>query len=201
MAVSFGFRAGSLALGSGGGGSEPTLITKTITENDTYNASDDNADGYSSVTVNVQSGGAQPERLVYFVGTEQYGEAIPPALKIDEGAKYSEYLSYDSTTKKFTVLKAFDAMVTCWVREYRDYYSDYSYGGFQKNGTTVCGNYRNSGQAIDSVGGTWFYLKFAVGDTFNAHSETNAYPQQHFKVYLLDLDMPSNFIAFADEEA
>ena len=201
MAVSFGFRAGSLALGSGGGGSEPTLITKSITENDTYSAADDGADGYSSVTVNVQSGSTQPERLVYFVGTEQYQEAIPPALKIDEGTKYSEYLSYDSTTKKFTVLKAFDAMVTCWVREYRDYYSDYSYGGFQKNGVTVCNNYRNSGQAINSVGGTWFYLKFAVGDTFNAHSETNAYPQQHFKVYLLDLDMPSNFIAFADEEA
>lgn len=54
MAVSFGFRAGSLALNSGGGGSEPTLITKSITANDTYNASDDNADGYSSVTVNVQ---------------------------------------------------------------------------------------------------------------------------------------------------
>lgn len=54
MAVSFGFRAGSLALGSGGGGSEPTLITKNITANDTYNASDDSADGYSSVTVNVQ---------------------------------------------------------------------------------------------------------------------------------------------------
>lgn len=55
MAVSFGFRAGSLALGSGGGGSEPTLITKNITENNTYNASSDGADGYSSVTVNVPS--------------------------------------------------------------------------------------------------------------------------------------------------
>ena len=31
----------------------PTLITKTITENGTYNASEDNADGYSQVTVNV----------------------------------------------------------------------------------------------------------------------------------------------------
>lgn len=34
-----------------GGGS--TLITKSITENGTYNASSDSADGYSSVTVNV----------------------------------------------------------------------------------------------------------------------------------------------------
>ena len=40
-----------------GGGGGSTLITKTITQNGTYNASDDNADGYSSVTV---SGGGVP---------------------------------------------------------------------------------------------------------------------------------------------
>lgn len=34
-----------------------TLVTKTITANGTYNASDDSADGYSSVTVSVPSGG------------------------------------------------------------------------------------------------------------------------------------------------
>lgn len=39
-----------------GTGSQPTLITKSITTNDTYNAVDDNADGYSSVSVNVPSG-------------------------------------------------------------------------------------------------------------------------------------------------
>jgi len=33
-----------------------TLITKTITQNGTYNASADNVDGYSSVTVNVGGG-------------------------------------------------------------------------------------------------------------------------------------------------
>ena len=37
-----------------GGGGTPTLITKTITENGTYSASDDNADGYSQVTVAVE---------------------------------------------------------------------------------------------------------------------------------------------------
>jgi len=41
---------------SGGGSS--TLITKTITENGTYSAEDDDADGYSSVTVNVPSSAA-----------------------------------------------------------------------------------------------------------------------------------------------
>jgi len=39
-----------------GGGSSATLITKTITANGTYSASDDSADGYSSVTVNVSGG-------------------------------------------------------------------------------------------------------------------------------------------------
>lgn len=35
----------------------PTLATKEITENGTYNATDDNADGYSSVVVNIASSG------------------------------------------------------------------------------------------------------------------------------------------------
>ena len=38
--------------------SSATLITKTITANGTYSASDDSAAGYSEVTVNVPSGGA-----------------------------------------------------------------------------------------------------------------------------------------------
>lgn len=45
-------------LASGYGGGSATLITKTITANGTYSAEDDSADGYSSVTVNVPSGGA-----------------------------------------------------------------------------------------------------------------------------------------------
>jgi|GEM_PF-4097534 len=35
-------------------GTAPTLITKQITENGTYTAADDNADGYFEVTVNIQ---------------------------------------------------------------------------------------------------------------------------------------------------
>lgn len=43
--------------GGSNGGSTPTLISKNISANGIYNASDDNADGYSSVNVNVSSGG------------------------------------------------------------------------------------------------------------------------------------------------
>lgn len=45
----------SAKLSKGGGGDEPVLIDKTITENGTYNASSDSADGYKKVAVNVPS--------------------------------------------------------------------------------------------------------------------------------------------------
>ena len=47
-------------IGTGGGSSSPTLVTKEITSNGTYTASNDSADGYSSVTVNVPSSGITP---------------------------------------------------------------------------------------------------------------------------------------------
>jgi len=40
----------------GGGGTPAVLIDKSITENGVYNATDDSADGYSSVDVNVKTG-------------------------------------------------------------------------------------------------------------------------------------------------
>lgn len=52
-----------------------TLITKSITQNGTYNALDDDADGYSSVTVNVSGGGgdngsmSDPIRFFDYDGT------------------------------------------------------------------------------------------------------------------------------------
>lgn len=50
--------------GSGGGS---TLVTKTITQNGTYDPADDSADGYSQVTVNVSGGGGSSG---VYVGTE-----------------------------------------------------------------------------------------------------------------------------------
>ena len=52
------------------GSGSATLITKSITSNGTYNASSDNADGYSSVTVNVSGGGSSSAPIFdgnYFV--------------------------------------------------------------------------------------------------------------------------------------
>lgn len=60
---------GVLTTGTRSGGGSSTLITKNITENGTYDAEDDNADGYSSVTVNVSGGGSVTveEKAVNFI--------------------------------------------------------------------------------------------------------------------------------------
>ena len=57
--------ANSIRLGGGGSGGSATLITKSITQNGTYLATNDNADGYSEVTVDV-AGGAEYEDLSSF---------------------------------------------------------------------------------------------------------------------------------------
>ena len=58
----------------------PLLITKSITENGTYNASSDNADGYSSVVVNVSGGGGAPvlqtKSKTYTPTTSQQTESV-----------------------------------------------------------------------------------------------------------------------------
>lgn len=50
-------------------GGTPVLATKTITENGTYNASDDGAQGYSQVTVDVQEGQWSPDPLWWDIKT------------------------------------------------------------------------------------------------------------------------------------
>ena len=52
-AVLYGYTSTGKWINQKDGGAAPVLIEKTISENGTYNASDDSADGYSSVTVDV----------------------------------------------------------------------------------------------------------------------------------------------------
>jgi len=76
----------------GSGGTIPMLIEKTITENGTYNASDDGADGYSSVTVEVPSSGGETFNFSVTLNIEMTGEEeIPTTLVSDK--TYSEIVS------------------------------------------------------------------------------------------------------------
>lgn len=55
-----------LKVGGSGGGSSSVIVSKTITQNGTYNSSADSADGYNPVIVNVSGGGAVYEDLTAF---------------------------------------------------------------------------------------------------------------------------------------
>ena len=75
------------------GSSSATLVTKTITANGTYSAQDDNADGYSQVTVNVSGGGAAniyQDENGYIVLDP--GSVVTPAPE-----KWINFIDYDGT--------------------------------------------------------------------------------------------------------
>lgn len=54
----------------------PTLINKTITVNGTYSAEDDNADGYSVVTANINSIDISPDLMGYIAGDTDLGNGF-----------------------------------------------------------------------------------------------------------------------------
>ena len=77
------------AINSISGGGSATLITKSITENGTYNASSDSADGYSQVTVNVSGGGTvEPEEkdvnFYDYDGTRLYSYTKAEILELQQ---------------------------------------------------------------------------------------------------------------------
>ena len=85
---------------------DSTLTTKTITLNGTYSASDDNVDGYSSITVNVQNGASMAE-VSNTYGTEivvSSAQGATPSVtrhtlyfEYEDGTTETEYVYYDDT--------------------------------------------------------------------------------------------------------
>lgn len=90
----------------GGGGSQPVLITKNITQNGTYNASADSADGYSQVTVNVSGGGATlGEKTI-----STYGVYNASADSLDGYSKVTNITGLETATASGAVASISDAV-------------------------------------------------------------------------------------------
>lgn len=111
------FVNGELVTGTASGGGA-TLITKSITANGTYNASSDNADGYSSVTVNVSGGGggggnmSDPIRFFDYDGTlvASYS-SVPSSLPSVPTHDKLKNGTWNYTLQEVTT--QFNAMGTC----------------------------------------------------------------------------------------
>lgn len=126
----------------------PTLKTKSITANGTYNASSDNATGYSSVTVNVQaSGGAMnisDSASIPSTGTLTFSNvskspssfvvnwdrAISSYSRIPTSNNYITSISYDGTnTEGWYVSSASGGSV--WLNRLSSGYVSWSYSSSQ----------------------------------------------------------------------
>ena len=174
------------------GGSTPTLITKSITENGTYNASSDSADGYSEVTVNVAG---NLSRLVYLECVVKDSQVIPPVKTLSKEGDFDTYLSFDDSTRKFTVLTTFNAIVVPWVRQNETAVNPPK-GYFYVNDTEVY-SYTGSSRWGGAKGGVYDYIKFTAGDIFWVKSDYPGFPQQCLKVYKIENGVTN----FADETA
>lgn len=110
-----------------GGGGGATLIEKSITANGTYNASDDNADGYSKVTVNVSSGGGKN-------------------VQVAHGTKRVASQTYTDVGYEITVAKT---------GTYNVYWAGWRSSTSGTNGAQLYVNGTASGDAVTTFDGTW----------------------------------------------
>lgn len=135
------------------------------------------------------------ERLcdVVYVGhdAEEY-----PVIDTDDSTfdeNYDEYLSYDSTTKKFTVLQEFTALLIPWTFNYDTASGSYSHGEFYINDTKVK-EWRTDYKSVNYYAGVSLVHSFSEDDTFyNYTPASDGYPQQMLKVYKIDSSLATLF--------
>lgn len=84
---------------AGNGGDSATLIEKSITENGTYSAVDDEANGYSKVTVNVSGNSVfSTSPLNFSVKTNLEKITIPDGVTQIAGASFNGYTALTDVT-------------------------------------------------------------------------------------------------------
>lgn len=128
---------------------------------------------------------------------------IPQVDSLEDYNDYSSYLSFDTTTRKFTVLQSFTAIFTGWVRNYALASSSYSKGQIILNNNMIA-NYTVNSKTVDVKAGTTLTVPLSQGDEFWVYTPNDdGYPEQHLKVYKTDyLTQDINdILSFSDEGA
>lgn len=148
--------------------------------------------------LNITSGDIS--RLFYAVCIGNDANQIPVIDTMDTSEEYSEYLSYDTETRLFTVLKDFSALIVLWTSQYRAA-NTYAKGAFYINDTLVT-NWAIGTTAEGSTGGATVYHDFSIGDTFNLRTpNSDGYPQQFAKLYkVVDSPFTEEIFQYSDEE-
>lgn len=113
-------------VGTGGGSSSPTLVTKEITANGTYTASNDSADGYSSVTVNVPSSGITPTGSINIItnGTHDVTNYASAVVNVSSGGstpsatKHTIHFDFSDETDTDIDVYYDDALLATMIQDY-----------------------------------------------------------------------------------
>lgn len=146
-------------------------------------------------------GVGKPDRLFYLECVGNDDIEIPSVDTLTQDTLFSTYLSFNSSTRKFTVLKKFSAIVTGWVYQYAAPGHTYSYGRFIVN-NEVKADYRTYTLNAGDKGGTTIVLDFDVGDVFWVYTPySDGYPQQFCKVYVMRNTDVRDTLVFGDETA
>ena len=118
----------------------PTLITKSITENGTYSAEDDDADGYSSVTVSVSGGSSFVPTFSETLIADNSSHASSFTLSEDYGnydmVKIVWYESASSSGFLYTTPDILDEIFTISTRVCINKPDTNTYVCYSKNGLT-----------------------------------------------------------------
>lgn len=136
--------------------SSPTLVTKTITANGTYSAADDDADGYSSVTVNVSGGGGGSSNILTGTFTTQATSGVQSVSIPYTGSGYPlkiwvevEPSYYDSATDWYDTVQRYAVALVVMTKNFPDQTPTWLQSGDANSGsiTTV---YKSSASAATS---------------------------------------------------
>ena len=159
--------ANIIKIGGGAGGSA-VLTTKSITQNGTYNASADNADGYSQVTVNVSGGGVEYVDLSSFANYFNRNTTTPTITQIsttEVGLTFTNQNAsgYELASFSFPLDKGiYVAEIKATVNKNTGLSNAYMWGIYTSN--TSAGAQINTNSPMDTQGYST-YVPFDKSDT------------------------------------
>lgn len=164
--------------------------TKTLVLNEVVVLSGKEQDGSSTITelCCLNCVGNDTQQIPYMRSLPQYND-------------YADYLSYNTSTRKFEVLQDFTAIVTGWVRSYDRASSTLSEGRTYINDVEKL-SYRVNTVVTNNKAGQTGMFSVSTGDTIYPYTpNSNGYPEQHLKIYKLEPNTASEIKAFVDEGA
>lgn len=130
-------------------------------------------------------------------------EQIPYMSSLPTYNDYSDYLNYNTSTRKFTALQDFTAVMTGWVYQYQAPGRTYSYGQIRKSGV-ILATYNTTTLSSGDTAGRTIIVDVKANDLIYPYTPNgDGFPQQHLKIYKLEptIVITSEIEAFVDEGA